>query len=460
MLSWKKLVPLATGVALTLALFLIHTPEGLGREGQHALAVFMLALTLWLTHVIPLAATGLLAIGLIAVTDIMEPEQAFSNFGNSAVFFLLGVFLLTSAMMRTGLSKRLTLLFLGRFDRSPTFLLFGVLFTCSFLALWMPEHAVSAMIYPVVLETVQCLDLRPGESSYAKAIFIALAWGSIIGGVGTFLGGARAPLAVGLLYEAYAIRVGFLEWMLAAIPVVIIMTPLAFLVLITGFKVDIDTVTGARTFLREEIARIGPMSAAEKKMSVLMICTILGWIILGSRYSLATISIVSSVLIFVLGIARWRDIEEFVNWGVIVMYGGAIALGKALTETGAIEWLVHRYLPVGSWSPLAVMTFLVIIAIILTEGISNTAAVAVLVPLGFGLSRAMDINPLLVVLTVTIPAGLPFCMPIGSPPNAIAFSSGYYGISEVVRRGMLLNALSVLIIVLVIAFYWPLIGLF
>jgi sodium-dependent dicarboxylate transporter 2/3/5 len=450
---------LLIGAAVALAVYTMPGQEGLTPEGQRTLAVFFLALTLWLTHILPLASTGLLVVGLLIITRVMEPERAFSNFGNSAVFFLLGVFLLTAAMMRSGLSKRLTLVFLEQFDRSPRFLLLGVLFTCSFLALWMPEHAVAAMIYPVVLETVQCLGLRQGKSSYAKALFLALAWGSIIGGVGTFLGGARAPLAVGLLYESYGIRVGFLEWMIAAIPVVILMTPIAYMVLLAFFKVDVKDVTLAREFLRKEIERIGPMSKVEVKMAVLMVCTVLGWILLGTRYSLATISILASVFIFVLRIARWPDIEEFVNWGVIVMYGGAICLGKALTETDAIKWVVYSYLPIESLSPLVVLGVLVVVSLFLTEGISNAATVAVLVPLGFGLSDTLGINPLTVVLAITIPAGLPFCMPIGSPPNAIAFSSGYYSISEIARRGILLNMVVIFVMILIIHFYWPLLGL-
>jgi len=447
--------------ALILALLLLSQspPQGLTEPGRNALAIFVLCLALWVTNLIPLAATSLLAIVLIPLLGIMEPGRAFSFFGNQAVFFLMGVFMLTAAMIRTGLSKRIALLFLERFDRSPRFLLFGILLTCTFFALWMPEHAVAAMMFPIVLEVSLQLNLRPLKSEYGKALFLSLAWGAIIGGVGTFLGGARAPLAVGLLREAYGLNIGFLTWVKAAIPVVILMVPLAWLALSIFFRIDIADVKRASLFLRTELERIGTMSAQEKRMGLLILCTILCWITLGNYIGLAEISVLAAVLLFVLKIVRWAEIEDYVNWGGVVMYGGAIAIGKALTETKAIEDLLINYLPFGQLPVYAVLVLLAIISILLTEAISNTAAVAVLIPLGFGIANKFGISPILMVFAITIPAGLPFCLPMGSPPNAISFSAGYYSISQVARKGMFLNLAAILVLMLVMKLYWPLIGL-
>ncbi len=131
---------------------------------QRCVAVFVVCMALWFTNVIPLAATGLLAIALLPVLNILPKDQAFSLFGNSAVFFMLGVFLLAAAMISTGLSKRITLIVLQRFDKNPTQLVVGVTLSAAFLALWMPEHAVAAMIYPIVVEIVATLNLQRGHS--------------------------------------------------------------------------------------------------------------------------------------------------------------------------------------------------------------------------------------------------------------------------------------------------------
>jgi len=451
---------LFTAAFVVVILIMSHEPPGeMTVAGRNALAIFVLCLSLWVTNLIPLAATSLLAIALIPLLGVMEPARAFSFFGNQAVFFLLGVFLLTATMIRTGLSKRVALLFLERFDRSPRFLLFGILVSCSFFALWMPEHAVAAMMFPIVLEVSSQLDLKPHQSRYGKALFLSLAWGAIIGGVGTFLGGARAPLAVGLLQESYGQSITFLQWAKAALPVVVLMVPLATVHLMLLFPPDIGEVKKARHFLRQELNRIGPMTAREKRMGLLILATILTWILFGHRIGLAEISILAAILLFILKIVHWNEIEDYVNWSVIVMYGGAIAIGKALMETRAVESLILGYLPFDQIPPFAILVILAVISILLTEGISNAAAVAVLIPLGFAIGNKYGLSPLIIVFAVTIPAGLPFCLPMGSPPNAISYSSGYYSIREMVRAGIFMNLAAILVLMLIMRFYWPLIGL-
>ncbi len=447
--------------ALALAFFILaHEPPGdMTTAGRNALAIFVLCLALWVTNLIPLAATSLLAIALIPLLGVMAPTRAFSFFGNQAVFFLLGVFLLTATMIRTGLSKRVALIFLERFDRSPRFLIFGILVSCAFFALLMPEHAVAAMMFPIVLEVSSQLDLKPHQSRYGKALFLSLAWGAIIGGVGTFLGGARAPLAVGLLQESYGQTITFLQWCKAALPVVILMVPLATVHLLLLFPPDIGDVRKARHFLRQELDRIGPMTSREKRMGLLILVTIMTWILFGHRIGLAEISILAAILLFILKIVHWNEIEDYVNWSVIVMYGGAIAIGKALMETRAIESLILGYLPFDQIPAFAILVILAVISILLTEGISNAAAVAVLIPLGFAIGNKYGLSPLLIVFTVTIPAGLPFCLPMGSPPNAISYSAGYYSIREMVRAGIFMNLAAILVLMLIMRFFWPLIGL-
>ncbi len=455
----KEHIILIMGIIAALLILRLPLQNGLTEQGRTALSIFAVCIVLWMTRLIPLAATGLLAIALISVTGVMSSSEAFAFFGNSAVFFLLGVFFLSSALIRTGLSKRLTLLFLERFDRTPRYFLTGVLSVSACLSLLMPEHAVAAMIFPILVEIGDQLKLKKGESQFGKAMFLALAWGTVIGGVGTMLGGARAPLAVALIRESYGIRVGFLEWAVASVPLVVLLLPFAYLMLIFGFRIDIKSINHVKAFLQQEVTRIGRMSGEEKRLSWLMLVTIFCWIFFGKHIDLATIAMISGVCIFVFKIALWKDVEEFVNWGVIVMYGGAIALGKSLTETGAVDWLAINLLHLEHMAePMAVLV-LIVLSIILTETISNVATIAVLLPIGFGLVDAGLFSPTLAGFIIALPAGLPFNFPIGTPSNAIAFSSGYYTIQESFKRGILLNIISVIFIYLLYLFYWPLLDL-
>lgn len=455
--KWIRQVLLFFGLVLGLVLVILPPPPGLSEAGIKCLGVATICITLWILTPIPLAVTSLAAIILLPALEILDKQLVFSFFGNSAVFFLLGVFILAGAVMHTGLSKRIALLFLTRFDRSPRHLLFGILFTSSFLALFMPEHAVAAMMFPVVMEIAQSLKLERRKSDLGISLFLALAWGSVIGGIGTFLGGARAPLAVELLRETFNREISFNVWALAAVPIALFLTLIAYVILSCFFRPELADITPARYLLQQELRRIGSFSRDEAKIGLLLLVTIFFWIYGGHRIGLAVISLAAAVMVFVLNIARWVDVINYVNWGVIIMYGGAIALGRALAETQAIDWLAEHILSSRPISPVLLIIFLSAISKFLTELISNASAVVILVPLSFGFVSTLNMSPELLVLVVTIPAGLAFCLPVGTPPNAIAYASGYFSIKRILKPALLISLVSWVVFLLFVRFYWPLI---
>jgi len=419
---------------------------------QRCMGIFLVCVSLWFTNLIPPAATGLLAIALLPLLSVLPRAEAFSLFGNSAVFFLLGVFLLAGAMISTGLSKRVTLIALQRFDRSPTRLVVGVTVSASFLALWMPEHAVAAMIYPILVEIVDTLQLKK-RSPYAKKLFLGLAWGAVIGGVGTFLGGARAPLALSILQEAHPqATISFLDWMIAAIPVVVVMTGVAVLTL-RRIPNEVSDIKAATRMLDERVRRLGPMSPQERRLALLGILTIAAWIFLGHAIGLAVIAMLAGAMLFFLRVVGWNAVQDYVNWGVLIMYGGAVALGAALTETRAMEWLASRIVdPSGHTVFLLIM--IVVATMVLTEGISNAAAVAIMLPIGYSLGAIAGINPVMMTLVVSVPAGMAFLLPVSSPPNAISYSAGHYSVRESVQFGWRMSVSALVVLIVVIVVWW------
>jgi len=456
-LKWIKQLSLFTGMVLGLFLILSPPPSGLSDAGMKCLGVATICITLWVFTPIPLAATSLAAIILLPALEILDKHLVFSFFGNSAVFFLLGVFILAGAMMHTGLSKRIALFFLTRFDKSPQFLIFGILLSSSFLSLFMPEHAVAAMMFPVVMEIAQSLRLSQGKSPLAIALFLAMAWGAVIGGIGTFLGGARAPLAVELLNKTFNREISFTSWAIAAVPIALFLTFIAYFILSLYFRPEIKDIAPARRLLQQELQRIGPISLNETKIGLLLLVTIFLWIYGGHHLGLAVISLAAAVMVFVLNIAKWVDVIDYVNWGVIIMYGGAIALGKALAETNAINWIAGHILGSSMVTPFLLIIVLSAMAKLVTELVSNAAAVVILVPFSFGFVSSLNVTPELLVLAVTVPAGLAFCLPIGTPPNAIAYASGYFTIRKILKPALLINLISWIVFLLFVKFYWPLI---
>ncbi|RMG54318.1 MAG: sodium/sulfate symporter, partial [Gammaproteobacteria bacterium] len=193
---------LAMGLLALLALILVQSspPDGLDAGGWASLVIFLLCLILWVTQLLPLAVTSILGLALLPLLGVMPAADAFAFFGNPAVFFILGAFMLAAGVMQSGLSERLALQVLDRFSTSPQRLLLAMLLLPALMACVMPEHAVAALFLPIAWELVRSLNLRPGHR-YAQLLFFALAWGSIIGGVVTLLGGARGPLALALSQE-------------------------------------------------------------------------------------------------------------------------------------------------------------------------------------------------------------------------------------------------------------------
>lgn len=458
MLDRRSLVLLIALAALVVGL-LAPRPEALTPTAHRTLVVFTVCLILWVTQALPLSVTGILVFVLLPVLGITTPAKTFSLFGNQAVFFILGALILSSGMMKTGLSTRLAFYFLSRFRRSPISLVFGILVSSAFLTYWMPEHAVAALFFPIVLEISFALKLRPLQSRYGKLLFLALAWGAVIGGVGTLLGGARNPLAIQILHETYGMSIGFFEWMVAVFPIVVIDLAAALIVLLLFFRPDVDDIRPAIDILREEIAMRGPLSGPEKRMVAVMLATIVLWMTQSETLGLANIALMGAVSLFVLRIIQWEDAEEYVNWGIILMYGGAVAVATALAETGAAQWLAQIILADRVVTPFVLVGLTALASVLLTEGISNVAAVAILLPIGFSLGDIHHVNPIAVLYGVAVAAGLAFCLPMGTPPNAICISSGYYRVTDSLKPGLILMVVSWVGFLLLVKFYWPLIGI-
>lgn len=447
-------------LAMVLFAIIINLPEldGLSTRAQYTLAIFVVAITLWVSHALPLMVTSLLVIILFPLSGVLTTRQSYALFGNEAIFFILGAFILASGIMRSGLSTRLALLVLRHFGKSPGFLLLSFLLLSAFLSFWMSEHAVAAMMFPIVLEVVDALKLMPRKSNYGKLLFLAMTWGCIIGGVTTFLGGARAPLAVGILYETTGERIGFLNWALAALPTVLIMLPIAYIVLIKLFPSEIKNIDQAKDALNKKQASMGPVTRRELALGGLMLLTISAWIAVGETLGLANIAIAAVVVAFIFRLLNWKEVEEDVNWGIFLMYGGAICLGFTMETTGAAMWLAEKTMGSLVTSEWALILTLVCVSIFLTEAISNTAVVALMMPLALGLTADFGINAGLTTLALTIPSGLAFQLPMGTPATAIAYSSGFVRLKDTVIGGMILKICAIIIFALSILFYWPLIG--
>jgi sodium-dependent dicarboxylate transporter 2/3/5 len=459
---WKRIIRhgiIWGSLGVALLIYLLPAPEGLSVAGKTAWAIFILCTGLWISNAVPFGITGLLAIALLAVSGAMRTSEAFAAFGSSAVFFLIGVFIIAGALIESGLSKRCALLFLGPFERSPYAFASGMLFAGAFGTLWMPNQATSALLFPIAIEVALALRLAVGTSSYAKVLFLSLAWGAMIGSNASFLGSTRAALAIGMLKEKFGVSISFADWVLAALPMVVLGCATAPFVLRFCFPREDVSFGAARTVLEDQVRSMGRPGRRQWTVGAIVAATIMAWIVLGNRVDLAIIALFGATALFVFRGITWEEAERRIYWNMVLMYGGAIALGIVIDRTGAAKWLVDLVLQGATIPPMVAVVAVALAALLLSEFMSNVAAVAVILPLAFSLAGQLGASPVALTLATSMGAGLDYALPFSSAPNTIVFSSGYLRMWDVVKAGGAMTVVSVLLVVLLVTVWWPLLGL-
>jgi sodium-dependent dicarboxylate transporter 2/3/5 len=299
----------------------------------------------------------------------------------------------------------------------------------------------------------------PKGGSYGRVLFLAMAWGCVVGGIGTMLGGARVPLAVGLLQKAGYGTITFTQWTLAMLPVVFVLFTFCYFLLTRYFPIDIDTVAEADSVIAEQIRNCGRPLLEEKFLALLIVGAIGGWIFFGTQLGMSTIAILAVVLLFMFRVVEWKDLQEHMEWGIILMYGGAIAIGTMLQKTEAGFWVAQNYIVPHLSTPWMLVIVLSLITIVMTEAMSNAAVVAVLVPIGMEIAKQFGLDPKVVIYAVASASGLAYALPMSTPSVAIAYSSGYLQLKEVIVPASIMAIVSWIALMLTAKFWWPVLGI-
>ena len=458
--SQKNLIFLMLAFSIV-ALFSItahydFTPSGLTPQGQIMIGILLMAAILWITEAIPLAVTGLLIMIMQPLLHVISANQVFSSFGNQAVFFLIGAFILASAIEKHGLHRRIALNFLSYFEHNPRFFTFGIMSSCALLSFVMPEHGVAALFLPIITSVLIAMRVVPKKSNFGKISMLCVAYGCSIGSLGTLVGGARNPLTLGFLANN-GINITFFDWMIYSMPIVFISLPLVWLVLQFSFPIEINDITLAKREISNQVAKAGKMGRKEVMVLVVFLITLFLWISFShyTYFGLASIALLGGILLFMTGCLNWKDVEQRVPWGIILLYGGAITLGIGILETGAAHWIADAFFNVIGGNPYLAVFGLIVFTVLLTNIMSNTAAVALLLPIGLAIStEILDVSPLLASMTIALSGGLAFILVIATPGNAITYSSGYFSTRDLFKVGVLANILCIAVIFFVAILYW------
>jgi solute carrier family 13 (sodium-dependent dicarboxylate transporter), member 2/3/5 len=438
----------------------LEGPNDLSPEGYKVLCLFILCVSLWSTNLIPLSITSLLAIASVPLLGIMDASQAYSYFGNKAVFFILGVFILSAAMIACGLSTRISIWIMEHWSGTPGQLVNSIYCFAAFSSCFMSEHAVAVILFPVIHEIAQSLNLKRDNSVFGKSMYFAMAWGCIIGGAMTVLGGGRVLLGVEMLEKATAGQqsLGILQYTKLSFPLVLLLLAGGWVALKILFPSDIQNIDQVRKTLKQKAVVMGKLTFQEKGIALVMGGTLFCWFVYGDQLGVANIAIISIVLLFVLNLITWKMVEAHINWAIVLMYGGAICLGEVMSESGAALWLAEQLFSGLIESSIVFLLVIALLSTLLTTFMSNSAVIAILLPTAISMSPAYGINPALATMTVILPSNFAFILPIATPASALAYSSRFLNLKEMIWSGSILSLMGLVFYLFLLIFYWPMIG--
>ncbi|MBT8062470.1 MAG: SLC13 family permease [Gammaproteobacteria bacterium] len=444
-----------------------HDPMGqpfeLTREGKMALGLFALAAIWWVMEVVPIGVTGIAIAVTQALFVIRDPREAFTDFFDPAVWFIIGSIVIGQAFSRTGLTHRLAYSMLTRVGEQTSHIYLGAFLMTAGLTLIMAHTAVAAAIYPLLL-AIHHLYSDEDYTRFGKGLFIGMAFTAGAGSIITLFGAARCPVAVGFFNELVGREVTFFELTWYMLPLGAIMVGLLWVYVLAWFKPEKSRIPGLRWRAMKLYAKLGPMKREEKATLVITGAAVL----LMSMRSLVPgleglnksgIILAATVSFFALKILRRADLEK-IPWNIVLLFGGAMSLGFCLWRTGAAQWLAISWLNYLEHAPwlLFVMGVSVFI-LIMTNLIMNVAAITICLPVALVMAPYLGVAPDVILYAALAAAGMPFLFLIGAAPNAIAYESEQFSTAEFFRAGVPASIILLLVIALFVSVIWPLMGM-
>lgn len=457
---------LILGPLAFLVLLALPAPGGISEAGWRTAAMAVLMAILWITEAVPIPVTALLPLVILPLGGIQNPTAAAAPYANPVIFLFMGGFMIAIALERCGLHRRLALAIVSHSGTGATRLIGGFMVATAFLSMWISNTAAVLMMLPMATSIIQlCRDQggdRGAERNFSTALLLGLAYSASIGGLGTLIGTPPNALLAGFMSETYGVQIGFGQWMLLGVPLVVVSLPITWLVLTRALHpVAGDAFLAGGEVIRTELAALGPLRSDERVVATITALTALLWVVRPLLEPWApglndtTIAIAGGFAMFVIPVERswsryaleWKDIERL-PWSVLLLFGGGLALADSIQKTGLAEWLGTRLGVLQGWPILVVALALTVVIVFLTELTSNTATAATFLPVIAAMAVGMKVDPLLLAIPAALGASCAFMMPVATPPNAIVYGSGQLTVPQMARAGLVLNLVFIVIIML------------
>jgi sodium-dependent dicarboxylate transporter 2/3/5 len=483
-----KLLSLVTGISVALFFYLFN-PFGVNEKASIVLSIAALMITWWVTEALPMPVVALFPLILFPILGIAEIKTVALSYADPIIFLFMGGFMLGLAIEKWSLHRRIALGIVKITGTSGNRIVLGFILATGFISMWISNTATTMMMFPIALSVIHVMkDSSDGTGNFkhfSLALMLSIAYASNFGGISTIIGTPPNVAFVGY-FEKHYTNIGFMNWMVLCMPIaIILLLSLYFVLTRLLFRNHIRSSEAARNYINGEYNSLGPLSSSEKRVMIIFLCTAFLWIfkdLINDGQKLiklddTIIAMIGAIALFICpsgssnhpdnpgeidehdfhgSILEWGDTKKMA-WGILLLFGGGLALAGALEKAGLIRQLGEWLSGFAGGSSFMLLFMVTVLSVFISEVMSNIAQVIVFSPVVCSLADAVGMNPLILGIAMTLGASCASMMPMGTPPNAIAFASGHIKIKQMMRAGFVMNIVSIILITLFCWFVLPLI---
>lgn len=472
-----------------LVLLLPFDPAVIPDATKYTAAVTLLMVVWWVTEALPIYVTALIPLVLFPVLGILTPDAAARAYADQTVFLFMGGFFIAVTMQKWDLHRRIALFIVKRVGLEPRKIILGFMIATAFVSMWISNTATAMMMTSIALAMVTTMegkdtDCDPAQyRSFSTCLILGVAYAATIGGMATLIGTPPNGILLAQISSIFpsAPSLDFFSFMLFAAPFSALFLIITWIWLTFGaFRHLPQTIAQGKDVILEEARKLGPMSRGERFTLAIFICTALAWILRTEKHIGAatipgittvlpgvqdsTIAIAGAVLLFLIPVdlkkkeftLDWPTARQ-IPWGILLLFGGGICLSEGFLQSGLAALIAERLTVLQELPILVIVLFVLLIITILNEIASNTAIASIFIPLMAITSVSIGIHPFLFMIAAALGSSLGFMLPVGTPPNAIAYGTGVLTTKDMVRAGIVLNVTGVILVTILAVTVVPLV---
>jgi solute carrier family 13 (sodium-dependent dicarboxylate transporter), member 2/3/5 len=454
-----KQIGLWGGIVVFILMLLAGPPASMSAPAWHVAALTLIMAIWWMTEALPLTATALLPFLALPFMGIMSAGDVAKEYYSPILFLILGGAFFALAIERTGMHRRVALGILGFAGKSSFGLLLAFMAATAFLSMWISNTSTALIMMPIALAVIAAGGIAEEDTEgIAGALAMGVAFAASLGGLGTLVGSPTNAIAAGLIEKQLKIDISFVDWMSFGVPILLVAIPASAWVLARVQKINDKPFDASAA--RGAIGEQGAWSGAEKRLLPMILLVIGLWlaqpmleaILPKGSITDGTIAIACSLLLFIIPdgsgrpLLNWKEADR-APWGVIMMFGGGLALAAGISESGLAAWLGEALKPLAGVHPIIIAVAITALVIVITEFASNVATASGVMPVVAGLVAATGSDPWLLAMCASIAASWGFMMPSGTGPNAIAWSTQHVALPRMLKAGLWIDLFGIPLIV-------------